>query len=65
FLIAGAVPLLLGAVDWLRAADRELALRSRADEAAYAADAGAAEPDTPAATGGLGGWRGVDTRDRG
>ncbi len=31
FLIAGAVPLILGAVDWLRAADRELALRSSTD----------------------------------
>ncbi|MHB8959065.1 MAG: aa3-type cytochrome oxidase subunit IV [Candidatus Limnocylindrales bacterium] len=32
FLIAGAVPLVLGAVDWLRAAERELALRSSTDD---------------------------------
>ncbi len=33
FIIAGAVPLLLGAVDWLRAAEHELALRSSTDDA--------------------------------
>jgi Cytochrome c oxidase subunit IV len=32
FILAGAVPLLLGAADWLRAANRELALRERLDE---------------------------------
>ncbi len=32
FVLAGAVPLLLGAADWLRAANRELALRSRLDD---------------------------------
>lgn len=32
FIIAGAVPLLLGAADWLRAAEHELALRTSADE---------------------------------
>lgn len=32
FLIAGAVPLLLGAVDWLRSAEHELALREDVDE---------------------------------
>jgi hypothetical protein len=33
FVAAGAVPLLLGAVDWLRAANRELALRTDVDRA--------------------------------
>ena len=32
FIIAGAVPLILGAVDWLRAAEHELALRSSTDD---------------------------------
>ncbi len=34
FLIAGAVPLVLGAVDWLRAAEQELTLRSSTDDGA-------------------------------
>jgi hypothetical protein len=33
FALAGAVPLLLGAADWLRAANRELALREDLDDA--------------------------------
>ncbi len=40
FILAGAVPLLLGAADWLRSANRELALRERLDEP----DDGAADP---------------------
>jgi hypothetical protein len=31
FLLAGAIPLLIGAADWLRAANRESELRARAD----------------------------------
>ncbi len=33
FVLAGAVPLVLGAADWLRSANRELALREHLDEA--------------------------------
>ncbi len=41
FALAGAVPLLLGAADWLRAASRELALRERLDEPGPDVEAGA------------------------
>ena len=41
FLLAGAIPLLLGAADWLRAANRESELRARADGEAPTATGGA------------------------
>ncbi len=50
FAIAGAVPLVLGAADWLRSANRELALRERLDESEDVAGVhgGAVAPgDTP------------------
>lgn len=41
FILAGVVPLLIGAADWLRAANRELDQRARADaRAAATVDAG-------------------------
>ena len=45
FIIAGAVPLLLGAADWLRSAEHELVLRTSADEGVRA---DGAEPAPPA-----------------
>jgi hypothetical protein len=46
FLIAGAVPFLLGATDWLRAASRELSQAAAAD-ASTAAGAGRAQDRKP------------------
>lgn len=47
FVLAGAVPLLLGAADWLRAANRELSLREHLDEPEAAG--AATTPTGPAA----------------
>ncbi len=38
FVLAGTVPLLIGATDWLRSANRELDQRSRTDDATGARD---------------------------
>lgn len=50
FLVAGAVPLLLGAVDWLRSAERELALRQDVDAAQARLDVTPTEPAPPASS---------------
>jgi hypothetical protein len=48
FLLAGAIPLLLGAADWLRAANRESELRARGDgEAPAGTGAPTADSDVP------------------
>jgi hypothetical protein len=48
FLVTGAIPFLIGAVDWLRSAGRELHQRDRADaRAAQTAGSAATASDSP------------------